>query len=359
MSNYYSIDQIDQKNATYNLIIGERSNGKTYAVLEKAIKNYLKNGKQFGYVRRWKEDIIGRRAQSVFNPMGDCIKKLSDGEFSGVHYFAGKYYLCNYDDSGKAIYADNDLIGYTFALSDGEHDKSTSYPNINLIMFDEFITNRLYLVDEFVLFMNTVSTIVRRRSDVKVYMLGNTVNKFSPYFIEMGLTKVANMKQGSIDIYEYGDTDLKIAVEYCATTNKKNAKSNKYFAFDNPKLKMITSGSWELAIYPHLPTQYKPKNILAKFYIEFNDMTYQGDVVYVDNQTFIYIQDKKAPIDNKSQQLIYSLEPKGDINYNRNIYKPINRVQKKIAQYFATDKVFYQDNHVGDAISNYLKLCSS
>ena len=41
MSNYYSTQKIDKKNATYNVIFGERSNGKTYALLLKSIKiNY-------------------------------------------------------------------------------------------------------------------------------------------------------------------------------------------------------------------------------------------------------------------------------------------------------------------------------
>ena len=31
-TDYYSLDKILSKKATYNLIIGERSNGKTYAV---------------------------------------------------------------------------------------------------------------------------------------------------------------------------------------------------------------------------------------------------------------------------------------------------------------------------------------
>ena len=32
-----------------------------------------------------------------------------------------------------------------------------------------------------------------------------------------------------------------------------------YFAFNNPKLQMITSGAWEMAIYPHNKVKYKPK----------------------------------------------------------------------------------------------------
>src|SRR5699024_11620877 len=69
------------------------------------------------------------------------------------------------------------------------------------------------LVNELVLFMNTVSTIVRRRTDVKIFMLGNTVNKYNPYFKEMGLNHANQMEQGTIDIYKYGKSPLTVAVE--------------------------------------------------------------------------------------------------------------------------------------------------
>ena len=360
MTTYYNTQKIDKKSATYNVIFGERSNGKTYALLLKSIKAYFKDGSQFGYVRRWKEDITGRRAQRLFSGVNDNqeISKISQGQFTGVHYWAGKFYLCNYDDGGKAIYGDSDVIGFTFALSDGEHDKSTSFPNIKTVIFDEFLTNRLYLVDEFVLFMNTVSTIVRRREDVKIYMLGNTVNKYCPYFGEMGLDKIQEMEQGTIDVYRYGESDLKVAVEYCKSVDdKKDRPSNKYFAFNNPKLEMITGGAWELAIYPHLPYKYKPRDIMVIFYIEFSDNIYQGDVVYSHETVFIYIHLKTTPIDDKENHVIYSLEYVPQMNYNRNLYRPINKVQSKITELFKRDKVFYQDNNVGDAINNFLKVC--
>lgn len=360
MTIYYSTQKIDKKNATYNVIFGERSNGKTYALLLKSIKSYFKDGSQFAYVRRWKEDITGRRAQRLFSGVNDNqeITKLSNGKFTGIHYWAGKFYLCNYDDNGKAIYGDTDVIGFTFALSDGEHDKSTSFPNITTIIFDEFLTNRLYLVDEFVLFMNTVSTIVRRRENVKIYMLGNTVNKYCPYFGEMGLDKIQQMEQGSIDVYRYGNSDLKVAVEYCKSVDdKKDRPSNKYFAFDNPKLEMITGGAWELSIYPHLPYKYKPKDILLIFYIEFSDNIYQGEIISIKDTAFIYIHDKTTPIKNHDDHIIYTLEYHAEMNYNRNLYRPNGNIQSKIAYFFKHEKVFYQNNNVGDAINNYLKLC--
>lgn len=357
-TNYYSTAKIDRKNATYNVIFGERSNGKTYALLKKCIGEYVKDGSQMAYVRRWKEDITGRRAARLYAGINDNneVVKLTKGLFTGVHYWAGKWYLCNYDDSGKAIYSDSDIIAFSFALSDGEHDKSTSFPNIRTIVFDEFLTNRLYLGDEFVLFMNTVSTIVRQRHDVKIYMLGNTVNKFCPYFQEMGLNHIAKMAQGAIDVYRYGESGLTVAVEYCASQNT-DKKSNKYFAFDNPKLEMITGGAWELSIYPHLPYKYKPNNVMLIFFIEFSEVVYQCEIIDLDGVYFIYVHNKTTPIKNPHEQLIYSLDFNPELNYNRSIYKPINKVQQRILWFFANDRVYYQNNEVGDAISNYLKIC--
>lgn len=355
---YYTTDKINKKKATYNIIFGERSNGKTYALLKQSLVDFFKNGSQMGYVRRWKEDITGRRASMLYagiNANGE-VKRLSGGQYEAITYWAGKFYACNYDEKGKAIYNDGDVVAHAFAISDGEHDKSTSYPLIKTVVFDEFLTNRLYLVDEFVHFMNTISTIVRKRDDVKIYMLGNTVNKFCPYFKEMGLTHIDKMEQGTIDVYRYGNSPLTVAVEYCAS-QEENKPSNKYFAFNNPKLQMITGGAWELSIYPHLPTKYKPENVELTYFIEFNDQTYQCEIINVDGVWFTYIHNKTTPIRKPERHFIYSLDYNPQLNYNRSIYKPINGLQDKILWFFKTDRIFYQDNHVGDAITNFLKIC--
>lgn len=357
-NHFYTLDRIKKKNAVYNVIIGERSNGKTYAVLLEGLKKYCETGGQIAYVRRWKEDVTGKRASGVWNAIvqNGEVERLTDGRYKGIHYYAGKYYLCNYE-KGKVIYNDEDIIGYTFALSDTEHNKSISYPRVETIVFDEFLTKHIYLPDEFVLFMNTISTIVRQRTNVKIYMLGNTVNKYSPYFQEMGLNHVMKMKQGTIDVYKYGNSKLTVAVEYCASTQSKKT-NNFYFAFDNPKLEMITGGAWELNIYPHLPMKYKPKDIQFVYFIIFNDNIYQCEIIMIGDVTFTYIHIKTTPIQDEDKDLIYTLEYVPKMNYNRNIYKPINKLQERVLWYFKTDRVYYQNNEVGDAINNYLKICS-
>lgn len=356
---YYSPTNILKKNAVYNVIIGERSNGKTYSVLKYALKQRIEHGGQVAIVRRWKEDISGRRAADIWKALlaNDEVSKLSNGQWTGVTYWAGKFYLCNYDKEGKPIYnTDSDTLGYCFALSDTEHNKSISYPYITTILFDEFLTKHVYLQDEFVLFMNTVSTIVRQRTNVKIFMLGNTVNKYCPYFQEMGLTHVLQMEQGTIDVYTYGDSKLTVAVEYCATL-KASKENNFYFAFNNPRLEMITSGAWELDIYPHLPVKYRPCDVQFTYFICFNGQVYQCEIVEVKGVPFTFIHDKTTPIKDTDNDLIYTLEYNPKLNYRRNILKPLTKLEERILWFYKSDRVFYQDNTVGDAVHNYLKIC--
>lgn len=359
---FYSLDSILSKKAVYNVIIGERSNGKTFSALSYGLEEYFKTGGQMALVRRWKEDIKGRRASEIFSAINDTgiVPKLSKGKYSGITYYAGKFYVCNYDEDGKPIYSlETDCIAHTFALSENEHNKSISFPRITTIIFDEFLTKHVYLPDEFVLFMNTISTIVRQRTNVKIFMLGNTVNKFCPYFQEMGLNHVREMKQGTIDVYSYGDSGLTVAVEYCSSLSS-TKQNNFYFAFNNPKLHMITNGAWELDIYPHLPEKYKPNQIVFIYFIIFNGTIYQCEIVdSKKNGLFTFIHEKTTELKSDEKDLIYTLDFSYKMNYNRSVYRPINKMQERILWFFKTDRVFYQNNEVGDSIHNYLKICKT
>ena len=257
---YYSLKKILENNAQYNMIFGERSNGKTYSVLEYGLKNYIEHGEQMAIIRRWQDDLTGKRGATVFDALvnNNEVTRLTAGDWNGIYYYSGRWYLSRF--TGKKRILDEKPLAYAFSLTGMEHDKSTSYPDVTTILFDEFLTRKMYLPDEFVIFMNVLSTIIRERTNVKIFMLGNTVNKYCPYFSEMGLSHIKDMQPGNIDLYRYGESDLLVAVEY--TKPNKHGKDNDfYFAFDNPKLSMITGGKWEIDIYPHCPIKYKPYDI--------------------------------------------------------------------------------------------------
>ena len=189
---YYSLSNIQRLSAIYNMIIGKRSNGKTYACLESIIRTYAESGKQGAYLRRYREDFRGKRGDQLFaaHVSNGLITEVTEGEWNSVKYYAGRWYFSKFDATLNKEVRDNEPFCFGFSLSEMEHDKSTSYPDITTVVFDEFITRSYYLPDEFVLFVNVLSTIIRGRYDVTIYMLGNTVNKFCPYFKEMGLGHV-------------------------------------------------------------------------------------------------------------------------------------------------------------------------
>ena len=350
---FYSLSNILKQNADYNIIFGERSNGKTFAVLEYALKNYIQHGTQTAYIRRWREDLRGKRAETLFagHVQTGLIEKLSGGKFNNVVYNSGKWYLSNSNEKDEKPFC------YAFALSETEHDKSTSYPQICTIIFDEFLTRRYYLPDEFILFTNTLSTIIRQRDNVKIFMLGNTVNKYCPYFAEMGLKNIPTQQQGTIDIYKFGNEGLTVAVEYTASMEKSKA-SNKYFAFDNQNLQMITAGKWEVSLYPHLPTKYLPRDVIFVYYIIFNETILQANIINDGVHDFTYIHPKTTPIKNPDECLIYTLESKGKPNYKRKLLSALSDIESKITKYFANDKVFYSSNEVGEIVRNYIKVSS-
>lgn len=358
---YYSLKRILQKNADYNMIFGERSNGKTYAALEYGIRRYLASGEQMAYIRRWREDLRGKRAESLFanHVANGVVEKLTDGKFNEVFYMGNKWFLSFYNEETKKRTPDDKPFCYGFCLSEQEHEKSSSYPDVTTIVFDEFLTRRYYLPDEFMLFMNMLSTIIRQRDNVKVFMLGNTVNRYCPYFNEMGLKQVQTMQQGSIDIYQFGEHGARVAVEYCATIETAAKKqSNKYFCFDNANLQMITSGKWELAVYPHLPTKYKPENVLFVYYILFGDACLQGNIIQVGDEIFTYIHQKTTPIKDENNSLIYSLEMNGKPNYKRKLLSTATPLESQVSRFFAIEKVFYQSNEVGEVVRNYIMTSS-
>ena len=354
---FYSLKKIDKMNARYNVIYGERSNGKTYAVLERALENAIKNKKCFAYIRRWDEDVKQARLEELFSPFfGEKLLNMTVYRWDRVVVRARKFYFAKYDPETDTVVTDAEPFGYAFALSRMEHYKGAAYPKVNIICFDEFITRTVYLPDEFVIFCNTLSTIIRQRDDVRIYMLGNTVNKYCPYFAEMGLKHIKNMTPGEIDLYTYGDSGLRVAVEY-TSPNKAGKSSDVYFAFDNPKLNMITSGAWEMEIYPHAPTEFGKEDIIFRYFIIFSDEILQAEIVRKDGSVFTFIHRKTTPLQSPEKDLIFSFDKKALPNWRTNILRPTLPVEHKVANFFKTGKVFYADNEIGEVVRNYLMEC--
>lgn len=171
---WYDINTTLSYNALINMVVGGRGVGKTYALKKKALQNYQFKKEKFVYVRRYANEMQMVQ-KTLFNDIN-----LS-GEFGMVEFEEGCFWI------------GEDLIGYAIPLSVAHKMKSSSYPDVSLIIFDEFIINpslrATYLKDEVTLFLDLAETIIRMRDNVRIFLLANSLSIINPYTIYFGLEK--------------------------------------------------------------------------------------------------------------------------------------------------------------------------
>ena len=355
---YYDIRHLltEYSDALYYIVIGERSNGKTYSSLDYCLQRAAK-GEEFAYLRRYGEDIRPKNLSSLFDAhlKNNRIPELFPN-YDSIEYTSGRFVLYKRDENGKRdASVEPKTIGRAFDLNGMEHYKSIAFPRITTIVFDEFLSRTGYIPNEWQLFQNSLSTIIRDRNNVKVLMLGNTVNKYCPYFDEMGLNHIKEMEQGSVDIYRYGDSGLELIVEYCESSAKRGGKaSDIYFAFDNPQLRMITEGAWEIAVYPHLPVHYKPKDVVCQFFVDFAHEILHGRVISVPNEApFVFLHRKSTEIQCDTD-IVYCTVPSSNPYRRYGLYEQRDKLSTFIRECLRTGRVFYSTNDVGETFRNYL-----
>lgn len=354
---YYDRTAIDQTEASYRLIIGQRSNGKTYSVLKTILEQYFSEGKRAAYIRRYQEEITPKNIQLLFSQdsLINMIINLSGGEYNGTFYRANCFYLCFYNEEGKPERRDPTPFCITRAVNTWETTKGQDAGELHLICYDEFMTRSGYLTDEFVKFCNLLSSLIRDRKDCIVYMLANSVNKYCPYFEEMGLQDVDKMEQGEIRVYTYNNSDLKVAVEYCAAVEATKKTANKYFAFENAQLQMITSGAWEIKNYARAPYPLHEEDILKRFYINFGGQLICGEIILRSPDLFIFFRRQTKDIEIDELTPYYSNEFTTSRCHVRFLKDCPTDLHKLIKDLIIKNSMCFANNEVGEIIRNWLQ----
>lgn len=350
---YYDIIPIDATNALYRIIVGKRSNGKTYSVLKKSLETFIKQGYShcaLRYIRRWDTDLIN--CKFLYNPFKEIIQEMTEGRYNDIHYYSRAFYLVNRGDDGKII--EKSVAFCTLhCLNTWEHSKGSDLGYSDYICFDEFITRNLYLTDEFVIFTNLISSLIRDISGTVIYMLANTVNKYScPYIEEMCLTNFKKMKQGEIDLYDFGNGTT-VAVEWAPDTSNTDVVS-KYFNFENPHLMMITGGAWEFNLYPHLPSYKAKGNVMRKFYIDHDGEHITGEILKNDGVLYLFVHPNTKFKGHNKSDIVYTLDVFGSMLWCKNLSITPTKYHEIINRCFKEGRVYYSDNMTGEIIRTWL-----
>jgi len=216
---YYDYDKVLGFNATYNFLVTSRGLGKTYGAIKMCVKDFLKNGNEFIYLRRYKTEISSA-AKHLFDALN--LNK----EFPGYTLLSegNKFFIQEIKENNEDEKPLKIPIGYSVALSTANILKSTNFANVRTIVYDEFLLGPgvfHYLPNEVEAFLDFYETVARMR-DVRVFFLGNAITQSNPYFNYFRLSLPYN---SDFKTFKNG----LIVVNYATNENYINAKKTTKF----------------------------------------------------------------------------------------------------------------------------------
>lgn len=172
---WYNVNKTLSHNAIINIVIGPRGSGKTYALKKKAILNWVKNKQEFMYIRRYQTEL-----DEVESTLFNDIVANKDNFDLDIQYKNGCFLF------------NDEVSGYCVALSRSHYLKSASFPNVTLLIFDEFIIDSArskYLKNEVRTLLDLYETVARTREGVKIFLLANSLSFVNPYTIFWNIDK--------------------------------------------------------------------------------------------------------------------------------------------------------------------------
>lgn len=334
---HYNLDNIDKLGARFNLIYGERSNGKSYQLKhKKGVEKYLKTGRRFILMRRWKEEITTEKIEQYFQDVD--VAKLTNGKYNCITLYRKSLYLSIYDnETGKTKRFDK--IGYVVALSTEQNYAGASYLDVDDIIFEEFMSRSVYMANESNKLMNFYATVDRKRLTTRLWLVGNSISRVCPYINDWGLHSViSSQKQGTIKeiIINGNEEKIKIAVEYCKSTGQSSGTIG-------TNAEMINTGAWETAPQPHLPKSIKEYKKLYTFGFQYQNFKFLCNLLQ-DKETketvwFVFPFFKEF----KHNQIVFSDVVKVSKYWQRDIYNISikNDKLKNLFMSFKENKIFY------------------
>ena len=360
-------DNLDATGANYRMAFSQRGPGKSYQTKCEAIDRWLATGKQFGLIRRLDNQLTTDKVAEYWTDMTEYFNEKAHEVFPDYDRFviiprSGKWTVNGiYDDKDKKYPLG--VIGYYFAVNCSERYKSVSYPDIDFVIYEEFMSeSHSYLPNEFDKLMSIISTIKRRRTDFVIYMLGNTVDMNCPVLHDMGIN-VREMAQGDIKLFTYyggknGETKNTVAVEYIRPVEQ-SEDSESFFIFNRQQENMIINGAWQTGDYPlfnkdDFYAEVRPKLSVVidykdiKLYCYFDKRKDGFPIAYISNERlgnrFKYIFITSKTYLNRNQ-----------FSYSSDL--PIVKNIKKLLYFcISNNSILYLSNYTGNDLDSLIKF---
>lgn len=260
---FYRLNKLISEPAEYYCIIGGRSNGKTYSVLEYCLQNRHK-GKDncFAIIRRSEESTSASKTAQMIRNMTSIVQDLWGKNFV-TRVYGGKILLQDLNVVQQIV--NMPVLGYILHLAQADSIKGNDYSDVTMTLNDEMIPSTGSSVrysNEFQLYLSIISTICRHRTNVKNFLTGNTERTDSPFFTGWNI-KPELLEQGKIYNFRCwfkGKPGTRIRLEYAEPlkTDDNKVFVSPFLAFDGTYTEMAVSGGWKM---DSVPDKYNGKTI--------------------------------------------------------------------------------------------------
>lgn len=239
----------------YYMLISKRGVGKTTSMILLGLILFKLYGTVTQYIRQVEGMTTPKNAQELMSTILGCgyIEKITEGRWNYATYYANRWTFAKIDSNGKITEKSKIHFMYTLSVDKSFYYKSNyNAPTGDLTIFDEFI-NKNYTRNEFIYYLDTLSTIIRKRTGVINVLLSNNIDEFSEYFEEFEIEEqIKKLKRGDCTIATTSG-GTKIYIEMIDQHDKNAARLNKeFFGFRNPRLYAITgTGDWNVPVCKH------------------------------------------------------------------------------------------------------------
>lgn len=364
-SNPLSNPLVPQK-CGYIMNISQRGMAKTTNVLLLELCCYAMYGVQGAYVRTDEADLQKSNAMNLYDVVieNHYIEKIFGETFNSIFLRAGKWCLCRVDEDGNITAKNPDPTCYMLAVDKAHKYKSVlNLPRCDVIIWDECIKPQGFSrYNEFGMFADLVSTIVRKRVSGNVWMLCNSLSRDAALFSEMLIhDAIRDMHPGEARFVETtGGTHIYIKI-YGADNSQQRAETNRrFFGFDdNPNLYAIMGKGnciWAEDSYPHIPEDDNTTILAQNIFVRSVGKTVQ--LCLVNNERMgVCVYVRPYTREPKDDAIIFTDGFLTDPREIQFLGKGTKLCSVLWSQLYAQGKFYFARNSEGDFIVNYMKHC--
>lgn len=338
---FYSYDRLRSHQGFFNFVLSNRGGGKTYNAKKIGINDFIKKKEQFAYVRRYDSEFDTK--EQFFDDI------LENEEFPGYEFSVKGYkgFIREKVEEGEEE-NEWEILCFFIPLSISQRYKSTPFPRVTKIFFDEFVIDKgniRYVKNEVEVFLELFSTIDRKRDETVVFFLANNISLVNPYFTYFNIfpnpnKRFTKSKDGLIVVEMF--TDDEFTSEMAKTRFGRLTEGTRYhdYAINNQSLR---DNSSFIIKRPHQNMKF-----WCSFVIEGKEIG-----VWECEELALFFVDKKVDSQSKNKFTVTDADHVPDLKSIS--YAKMSNLSSRLKMAQIKNLMFYQDLEIQELMKNVFK----